>query len=107
MNRGGEIVGRKWRDNKLGLLGHVWCNVKGAKSAALLPHGKDGGVVKNAVAYFWNEFHLVLGTRHDTYCSACVCQSVHIHSYENPPINMHTNACMNVYYRITYRLMQS
>lgn len=40
--RGGNR-GEKMERNKLGLLGHVWCNVKGAKSAALLPHGKDGG----------------------------------------------------------------
>lgn len=36
----------KWRGNKLGLLGHVWCNVKGAKSAALLPYGIERGPVK-------------------------------------------------------------
>lgn len=50
MQRDGE--GGNWRENKLGLLGHVWCNVKGAKSAALLPQGKDGGAVKNTAAYF-------------------------------------------------------
>lgn len=44
-----EIERGKWRGNKLGLLGHVWCNVKAVKSAALLPYGKERVKKKKAV----------------------------------------------------------
>lgn len=36
--RGGSVTAKR-AGNKLGLLGHVWCNVKAAKSAASVPYG--------------------------------------------------------------------
>lgn len=75
-----------WGGNKLGLLGHVRCNVKGAKSAALLPYGNVRGAGKKKAlqpisdinsAFYWepelmpSSLHVINHTHTNANVKAC------------------------------------